>query len=399
MSGSTGRNDGAGKWSRNEELRNVESSIAYARKTAYDHQEIEKKRNELALGTRRKLIFPHLNSLLSLRARADDRERATQAVTNTNMSHNWNAQFRSGDAQGREDAETKRKCMKVKKQFYRMLYSEYKAHSDSVPSLSHLCIQTIAKNVQHYDAHDIKYALSTVDHRCTELLSLLSSLHGTLHDEQLVGLTQELTEKVFVSKHITDKGVSTYFAAMHNASKDHFSALDSWEQIELSEIHISSCMHLKEITLLSCSISTASLHTFDDCCRSLQKLCLHDIQFTKEADVLDPTIFCLQVFDMFAEGFLNLVTLDMLQCPWVRWDGVNLWSTHVFTRRQHGAATLPKLLYLTLSDFNELRISYRASRERGVGTNGAQSGYATTVVTQLIDYLRVNCCIDLTIVS
>lgn len=390
MSGYNGREEGLGKWSQHEELRNIQGSINYARKTAYDHQIIEKKKEELAISSRRKLIFPHLSNLLSQRARADDRERLTQAAVG---EQNWNAQLRMGFAQDREAVEQKDALEKAKKKFYRTIYSEYKANT--IQSLSRICVNVVAKNIQHYCAEDVKFALSTVDYRYTQVLSLLSSLHGTLRDDKVVGLTHELSEKVFFSKNITDSGISTYFTAMHNSSKDHFSGFDSWEQIELSDIHMSSCMNLREITLLSSCISTASIRVIDDCCRGLDKLCLHDVQFTKEAEAVDPTVFCLQIFDAFADGFANLVALEVLNCAWVRWAGLNFWSTSVFTRRQSGRTTLPKLAYLALSDFQELGVSYRS------GTIGrdeaAAGGYARTVITQLIDYLHINCAIALTI--
>lgn len=210
-------------------------------------------------------------------------------------------------------------------------------------------------------------------------------MHGTLLDEQLVGLTHELAEKVFLSKNITDAGITAFFAAAKGASREHFSELDSWEQIDLCNIHMTSCMNLKEITLLSCPISTVSLHTIDDHCRYLRKLYLHDVQFAQEAEVMIPSVFCLHVFGTFAEGFLNLITLEVLQCPWVRYDAVNLWSSRVLNKRQNDGVALPQLLHLMLSDFQVLGIRYNVSRGTiTAGSATAQSRYATAAVTQLI---------------
>lgn len=384
MSDHSSRYEGAGKWSKNEELRNLYGSINYARKTAYDHQLIEQKKNELSLLSRKKLIFPHLSSLINQRVRADDLELLTQTA-----QKDWTNHLRAGLPEKMND-EMKIRLAKAKKKLYRTLYREYIGSS-----LSRICVQAIAKNVSHYSVEDVKFALSTVDYSYTDLLSLLSALYGTLRDDMVTGLTHELSERVFFSKNISDLGISAYFSTMHNSSKDHFSALESWEQIELSEINITSCMCLREITVLSSRVTSSAIRVIEESCRSLEKFRLHDVQFGKEADTVDPTVFCLQLCDIFTEGFPNLVTLEILQCGWVRWDGIKLWATNIFTRRQRGCPTLPKLTYLTLPDVQE-----RGMRSADIRAEGRTlTSNAVTPITQLIDYFSVNCFIELTIDS
>lgn len=127
----------AGQWSRNGGLHNIESSVNYTRKTAYDHQWMEKKRNELALASSKKLI-PHFNVLLNYRARADDYSERAQVRAN---SQRWTAQLQVGN--GNIDA--RNTPMKANIELYQALQSEY--NDDTVPSLSRLCINTVAENL------------------------------------------------------------------------------------------------------------------------------------------------------------------------------------------------------------------------------------------------------------
>jgi len=225
----------------------------------------------------------------------------------------------------------------------------------SVPLLSSLCIQAISKSLNLYAPEDVQYALSTVGHEKTEHLSLLASMAGTLEDKYMVCFHHELLERLYLSEHITDQGFNILLSSLQDSVNSHFQTLDSWENIELSEINTSTCMNLCDLTLLSSAISTASLSVLDDHCPHLHRLCLHDVQFENESQQADPTVFCLQVLDALSMGFGALITLELHYCHWVRLQALTLWARRIENLRNGDSTTttLKSLKYITISGIEE----------------------------------------------
>lgn len=350
---SVGREEGSGKGSHNAMLRDMHTSIEYARKMAYDHQAISAKRMEQARNQRKKLIFPHLNSLLMQRSRDDVRGGAIPGVVGTTYDRSWEEYFIRQGTKDQRAASAETITKNTKKRYCSWLLPVSKERV--IPTLVSLCIRSIAKSLPLFVPEDVQFALSTVNHEKTEQLSMLSSIGGTLHDEHTISLQHDLLERLYLSEHITDHGVNKLLTCMQSTVNTHFQNLDSWETIDLSILQPSTCLNLFDVTFLSSAISTVSLTAFSDHCPHLHRLCLYDVQFHTEAQQNDPIVFCLQVLDLFNTGFLSLVTLELHYCHWLRLHALTMWAIRVEGLRAvtDTKQTLAKCKYLTISGIDD----------------------------------------------
>lgn len=368
---SFGREDGGGKGSHNAQLRDMHSSINYARKMAYDHSAIEAKKCELARNQRRKLIFPHLNSLIMQRARDDVRGNALPGTVGTAYDRSWEQYFIRQGLKDQRTASAEVITKNMKRKYYSWLLPVRKERS--VPSLSNLCIETISKNLNLYAPEDVQYALSTVGHEKTGQLSLLASIAGTLADEYMVCFHHELLERLYLSELITDQGFNVLLSSMQESVNSHFQALDSWENIELSDINTSTCMNLCDLTLLSSGISTASLRVLDDHCPHLHRLCVHDVQFGTESRQSDPMVFCLQVLDTLSAGFCALISLELHYCHWVRLQALTLWARRIEILRSGGVnSALKSLKYIAISGIEDYLIEHSGAQSDETNEEGEE---------------------------
>ena len=353
---SAGREEGSGKGSQNALLRDIHTSIEYARKMAYDHQAISAKRMEEARNQRKKLIFPHLNSLLMQRSRDDVRGGAVPGVVGTTYDRSWEEYFIRQGTKDQRAASAEAITRNMKKRYCSWLVPVVKERV--VPTLMSLCIRSIAKSLPLFVPEDVQFALSTVTHEKTEQLSLLSSIEGSLHDDHAICFQHELLERLYLSEHITDRGVKELLTCLQSTANTHFQNLDSWETIDLSVLQPSTCLNLCDVTLLGSAITTTALTALSDHCPHLHRLCLYDVQFHTEAQQNDSIVFCLQVLDLFSVGFLPLITLELHYCHWLRLHAVSMWARRIEAMRAVADTkhTLAKLKYLTISGIEDYLI-------------------------------------------
>lgn len=350
---SIGREEGVGKGCVHAQLRDIQTSIEYARKMAYDHQAISAKRMEHARNQRKQLIFPHLNSLIMQRSRDDVRGGAVPGVVGTSYDRSWEEYFIRRGTKDQRAASAEAITRNMKKRYCSWLLPV--SRERALPSLTSLCIGSIAKSLPLFAPEDVLFALGTVNHDKTELLSLLSSVENTLHDDHMICFQHELLERIYLSEHITDHGVSELLASMQSTANTYFQNLDSWETINLSVLQPSTCLNLCDVTLLSSAVSTTSLTAFSDHCPHLHRLCLYDVQFRKDAQQNDPVVFCLQVLNLFNAGFLSLMTLELHYCHWLRLLALSMWARRIEVLRAVADTknTLPKLKFLTISGMED----------------------------------------------
>lgn len=369
---SYGREEGLGKGFGQAQLKDIHSSVEYARKMAYDHQAIQAKQTEMARSQRRKLVFPHLDFLLNQRSRDDA---AYAPVQGTSYDRSWEQYFRRQGATDQRMASAEKTIKNMKKRFYLCLTP---VHNDRlVSSLSNICVQVIAKNLPCFDPLDVQFALSTVSHQKTEQLSLLSSITETLTDEYAACLHNDLLERVVLSKNITDTGLTHFLSAMQHTTNSHFKNLDSWESIDLSELNIHTCLNLCSITFLSSKITSASLTLLTDHCPQLQSLCLHDVQFATEAHKADPTVFCLQLLDILRSGYASLVSLEVHYCHWMRIQSLHMWARQIDHLRRASSNKetlgLQRLRNLTITGVEDFLMEQSGNGMSGTnGTHGTE---------------------------
>jgi hypothetical protein len=305
-----------------------------------------KKRLEDATRSRRRLIFPHLQYLIGERMRCDS---GTSGLSDS-QDNSWYRQqlllFTKSDME-------KFKATKVKideaqrLKFYKsLLPSPLKG---TIPSLSSLCVEAAAKFAHSYDPDDIRYALSTVGCDKTELFSLYCCIYNTQSDQLVRTFTHPFLEKIYLAAGVTDSGVEVLTCAIVNARNGKFQELDTWEMIDPTEINTSSCMDLREISLLGCDITQTALTQIGEHCLQLRRLRLHDVQFVSERRGVDPAIFCLRTLTALGDGYHLLCRLELLQCTWVSLEALRLWARHLQQQRQTGHKVLPALKELHLS--------------------------------------------------
>ena len=338
---SMGRNDGAGKWATQSNLRNLSDSIHEARKSAYDHAAIEYKRMEEMTKQRKRLIFPHLNYLVKERL-YDDSHRN---LPSSQYDPSWYRQMLH-TTKGNTDKTIIKTSEVAKRKFITSLLSVYS--TSSIMTLSSLCVHTIAKTAYLYESEDLRFALSTIPYDKTELFSLLCCLYNTQSDENISVLSHDFLQKAYLSSGISDQGVRTLLQDMHHSRRGQYTALESWEMIDPTEISASTFMGLKEVYLLSSPVSSSTVSLIGEECYNLCKLCLYDVQFLSE-QVVDPIVFCLQFFELLSAGFTSLTRLELLQCAWIRREGIQLWARNLAQQRILGESILPNLQILCLS--------------------------------------------------
>jgi hypothetical protein len=343
---SIGSVNGTGKWSNYAELRDLSNSLKEARQHAYDQGIMEKKRLEDATRSRRRLIFPHLQYLIGERMRSD-------AGTNGLSDSQDNSWYRQQLLLFTKSDMEKFKATKVKideaqrLKFYKSLLPS--SLKGTIPSLSSLCVEAAAKFAHSYDPDDIRYALSTVGCDRTELFSLYCCISNTQSDQLVRTFTHPFLEKIHLAAGVTDSGVEVLTSAIVNARNGKFQELDTWEMIDPTEINSSSCMDLREISLLGCNITQTALTQIGEHCLQLRRLRLHDVQFVSERRGVDPAIFCLRTLTALSEGYHLLCRLELLQCSWVSLEALRLWARHLQQQRQTGHKVLPALKELHLS--------------------------------------------------
>ena len=393
-----------GKWAKNAPLRNIESSLSYARQTAYDHALIERKAMDSSRLSRKKLVFPHLSSLLSQRVREDMREAVNPVV----YDHSWQQHFSSLYHYDKYKEVVTNMIGAQRKSFMASLV--VREERGTVKSLTDICVGTIAKYANLYDAEDVAFALSTSAPEKTELFSILSSVYKTVRDDNIQMIARDCLSRLFISPKVSEEGVSIVLQRLQQSNSSALSTLDSWEDIDLSTINISSAIHLKEFTFLGSSISTDSLQQVDEYCSDLRVLSLFNVPFDSERKIMDPTVLCLNVLNAVSEGYCNLETLELQYCPWVVLSALELWCQSLAADRANTQPghkrMLAKLQRVVITGFrlqsalqrdHASVIIVQAPSSSPAALRSAIHAHFESIIHRLTDHFRLYCKIELII--
>jgi hypothetical protein len=309
-------------------LRDISTSLEYARRTAYDQTVFR--------GDVRKRVTFSLMAVFLDERRNKAAMRSTHADLGSDKRY-WQHMLTS--ARGEE---SRLHCAARERYYISLLREKEK-------SLSTACLHSIAQHAGRFCIEDMHFALSTLPHSATELFSLLSCLYDAQSDAIVQALNHEFLERVYFSRKVTDAGVEALLARFLSVKGTQFELLDSWEQIDPTEITTSASMGLREIYLLSSGVSLTSIELIRDTCLHLQKLSLHDVEFCGEKEQSNATVLCSRILEVVSSGFSNLVSLELLCCSWVHSDVLLLWARRLAQQRSEQKTILPSLESLTIA--------------------------------------------------
>jgi len=342
MSCPTGRSDGQGKWASNEFQRSIDSSLRYARSSAYDYNLIEARRELTAAAGRRKLIFPHLKYLVGERVRDDviETTEAFHVSLSSNAVHIRNNMIRTSSAGDRSDTkqrELKEDRNKLYSSIYKRLVERDHGSNGRVKSLVDICIANIAKSLSLHHPEDVKYVLCTATPEQSKLFNLWSCTYKTLDDAHVRCIANDYVDELYLGSNITDVGVRDLVEHMDASSRKRLTELESWESIHISSIDLTMCGSIRHIYLLECTIAPSSLNLLRVRYVSLRKLTLFDVTLLRDWDhPLDPIVFCLQLLEVFSNpnsGFAELEEIEFYHCSWMCLAAMRLWCQAIASNR------------------------------------------------------------------
>lgn len=317
---------GFGKWAKNQIFRELHHYVHEARKSSYDTKGVERKRNEMLQGIRKPMIFPYLNRLIQDRVR-DDVLRATLPQ----------AAYRSITIPLNFEAVTSSFQQKITDYVNNFISPQYP--KSKIKKLFTLSVECLAKRFRSYPYEYLQFAFSFLTSADIEYLKYLCMKNQTLSDQNISLFGYAPIEVLYLSDAITPHGLTELVNTMVKAHENHRPVYDSWESIEIDQIHIYD--------------SRLSIHTIYYChdrCwfETIQIICEHFPQLTHlyviqtDLQVQDWSIaetesiqMTMQLISYLIEHAPALENIHLVGCSWVT---IPAFQT-LFRHLQHFQAT------------------------------------------------------------
>ena len=300
----------------------LQGTLSFARSNAYNQSIM--KMHESKSHQRKRLSFPHLQTLLYQRLRDDLREtNRNQMDFMMNNNHpvlcraqyttNWNMKYD-------QKKMIKKQMLKDRDNLLSLLLSinysssiitdsssyhedDYNNHgvtnplgcygSANVKSLSDICIYTIAKNFDDYDIYMIKDFLEILlIPEFIEKILLLTCKHRTQTDSNIECFMVDVVKRVYLSSAITNEMIVQCLCAKNVIINSSTTAqvVDSWETIDVSTYLLNENenendgdyhhrMEVNELYFIENKLSKHTISMIRKHQSSLQKLCFYDVSF------------------------------------------------------------------------------------------------------------------------
>ena len=292
----------------------LQGTLSFARSNAYNQSIM--KMHESMTHRRKKLSFPHLQTLLYQRLRDDLRESNRNQVdfmTNHSLGHSqytttWNMKYDRKKM-------LKKQMLKDRDNLFSLILSlnysssiitdsssyhdgDYNYHHDAinplgsgsanVKSLSDICINTIAKNFDGYDTYMMKDFLQILlIPEFIEKILLLTCKHRTQTDSNIECFTVDVVKRMYLSSAITNEMIVQCLCAKNEIiSPSTAQVLDSWETIDVSTYLLNENngdhhhrIEIHELYFIENKLSKDTIFMIRKHQSSLQKLCLYDVTF------------------------------------------------------------------------------------------------------------------------
>lgn len=291
----------------------LQGTLSFARSNAYNQSIM--KMHESMTHRRKKLSFPHLQTLLYQRLRDDLRESNRNQVdfmTNHHLSHsqyttNWNMKYDRKKM-------LKKQMLKDRDNLFSLLLSlnysssiitdsssyhdgDYSNHRDTtnslgssstnVKSLSDICIDTIAKNFDGYDSYMMKDFLQILlIPEFIEKILILSCKHRTQTDSNIECFMVDVVKRMYLSSAITNEMIVQCLCAKNDIISSVAQVVDSWETIDVSTYLLNENdgdhnhrIEIHELYFIENKLSKDTILMIRKHQLSLQKLCFYDVTF------------------------------------------------------------------------------------------------------------------------
>lgn len=328
------RQDGQGKGASapHRDRWHYERSLEYARRSAYDANIIQQKRDAEALKQRKRLVFPHLNYLLNEAVR-DGSNKDQRILTNQHAveeirqryNQHWLAQIRKVQI-GAHLREAQLELQHQRCQFFDMLMRQHHflnrenrlncdevAKTDSagalgrdkpavtegvrIATLSSLCIRSVAQHLQQHAIGDVQYACNTLSAADAELLAIWCAVLNSSTDDYCGALQHEHATQMYFSAATTDRGLREYAVNSQRqqlqqmvCSLRSMEAEDCWEALAWEDVDFSTAR------VASANAVTAAVDEAADEHQQPER-CLKSVTFL--GSLISPMAFSVLSWDRF----------------------------------------------------------------------------------------------------
>lgn len=340
----------------------VQSYAIQESKRAHDNI-IKLKQNT---NTRKRLIFPHLQTLLFQRKENDIIETNTVIINRENLLHqnNISNQLKS----------VHKKINSYKQVLFNTIFS-LNYPQFHIKTLTEISIETIAKCFSCYELNDIQYVLDSLFPESIEKLFFFTCKYNTQTNNNMIVFSKDLIQRVYISSEITDEGMELLTNSSKN-NNNNIQIYDSWEDINDNNEYndLNNNHNLQEFYFFSSKITTNTLLIIHDHYPFIYKLCLYDIRFSFEQQqqqqqkydyneqndffIPDPIIYCLNILKIFSSGigYQQLITLDIYYCEWIHYKSLELWCKYINYQRQNiNILLLNNLKFINIYGYQEYR--------------------------------------------
>lgn len=300
------------KWMQNEMYRNLGYYVEEARKDAYNHKLIARRKADQV--KRPKLHFPVLNLLVSERLRYDARNQAPDSRQVFQVSNSSKDQLRFRFSQ---------------EYFQNLVFQPINVPS----SLQSLALQVTAKHLKFYEEDHINIVLDHLTAPQISLLNYYAASFHTLTASTFLLLANFPLEVIYFPSTLPDKLLLDYISILREKPFALHDKQDNWEEIDFNSLDFidrtnflqSIIFYLNKFTLtrlhdVISSLSSLSLLTFIGTDLSIN-------QVTSFDDYMNLSKSSTSIFSQFLQLILSYspreLSITLVHCSWVDFDDFN----------------------------------------------------------------------------
>ena len=311
------------KWKGTQYLRELPSSLAYARKNSCDEAALQKKKLSDELLKRKCRNYCFLTSLINDRLTDDVREDAGDKK--------WIQSLTSGSERIlKYNREKSYNLSKIRAAAAIIDTFTKKTDVTNIRSLRDACIETIAANLPSYETESLQKAFCSLPPYMTELLSLLSAEYQTIDDTNVECLSNKSATYLILAGSTTDVGISKLVNSMPSFTDSAEEECENWWEMNLDSFDVSlNTFMQKQLVLLGSELSSHGMSLIRQHFRHLELLVVHGFSSNYFRSSVRP--FHVAFCDIFT-GWPNLTELQLSFCPWVSLDSLETLIGHVRCR-------------------------------------------------------------------
>eukprot|EP01036_Dinobryon_divergens_P036198 gene36198-47071_t len=235
----------------------------------------------------------------------------------------------------------------------RALSQSTESNKCRVSTLSHYCLDAIAKTLTSYRVESLEQLSFYLREGESAYLSVKATEFRTLNDDNICVLADVDAKLLMLNEFVTNAGIKTLLDVCEKNKNQSQDAMvnDNWETLDATMVDIRlPFSYLEDIYFMEAKLDVHYLSLIGKTFPNLRNICLYRTNSNGSESYLE-------LLNSFLSNYLKLSYLELSYCGWIDLRVLSLWGAAILNARSKNgglATVLPSLRCVKIVGYNTM---------------------------------------------